>query len=34
MRVAVIGAGMTGLVAARRLALEDHACDVYERWPG
>ncbi len=34
MRVAVIGAGMTGLVAARRLAIEGHGCDVYERWPG
>ena len=34
MRVAVIGAGMTGLVAAHRLADEGHSCDVYERWPG
>lgn len=34
MRVAVLGAGVTGLVAARRLALAGHECDVYERWPG
>ena len=34
MRVAVIGAGMTGLVAARRVVLRGHRCDVYERWPG
>ena len=34
MRVAVIGAGMTGLVAAYRLADAGHSCDVYERWPG
>lgn len=34
MRVAVLGAGVTGLVAARRLALAGHRCDVYERWPG
>ena len=34
MRVAVIGAGMTGLVAARRLALLGHECEVFERWPG
>ena len=33
MRVAVLGAGMTGLVAAHRLAA-DHEVDVYERWPG
>jgi protoporphyrinogen oxidase len=33
MRIAVLGAGMTGLVAAYRLASEHH-CDVYERWPG
>jgi protoporphyrinogen oxidase len=33
MRIAVLGAGMTGLVAAYRLASE-HECDVYERWPG
>jgi protoporphyrinogen oxidase len=34
VRVAVVGAGVCGLVAARRLALAGHACDVYERWPG
>ena len=33
MRVAVLGAGVTGLVAAYRLGAE-HRCDVYERWPG
>ena len=34
MRVAVIGAGVAGLVCAYRLGQEAHACDVYERWPG
>lgn len=34
MRVAVIGAGVTGLVAAHRLAEEGHEPWVYERWPG
>ncbi len=34
MRVAVLGAGVAGLVAAYRLTREGHACDVYERWPG
>ena len=34
MRVGVIGAGMTGLVAAYRLAQAGHECIVYERWPG
>jgi protoporphyrinogen oxidase len=34
VRVAVIGAGVAGLVAGRRLALGGHAVDVYERWPG
>src|SRR4051812_37599017 len=34
MQVAVIGAGVAGLVAAHRLTQAGHACDVYERWPG
>src|SRR5438067_13580358 len=34
MRIAVIGAGVTGLVAAYRLSQRGYACDVYERWPG
>jgi protoporphyrinogen oxidase len=34
LRVAVIGAGVTGLVAAHRLGEAGHRCDVYERWPG
>ena len=34
MRIAVIGAGVAGLVAAHRLAAAGHAVDVYERWPG
>lgn len=34
MRVAVIGAGVTGLVAAYRLSRAGHECHVYERWPG
>jgi protoporphyrinogen oxidase len=34
VRVAVIGAGVCGLVAAHRLAAAGHPCDVYERWPG
>jgi protoporphyrinogen oxidase len=34
VRVAVIGAGVCGLVAAHRIAAADHAVDVYERWPG
>jgi protoporphyrinogen oxidase len=34
VRVAVLGAGVCGLVAARRLAAAGHAVDVYERWPG
>jgi protoporphyrinogen oxidase len=34
VRVAVIGAGVAGLVCAYRLGEEGHTCDVYERWPG
>jgi protoporphyrinogen oxidase len=34
MRIAVVGAGITGLTAARRLALDGHRTEVYERWPG
>ena len=34
MRVAVLGAGVAGLVAAHRLTQAGHAVDVYERWPG
>jgi protoporphyrinogen oxidase len=34
VRIAVIGAGVCGLVAAYRLGAAGHACDVYERWPG
>jgi protoporphyrinogen oxidase len=34
VKVAVIGAGMTGLTAAHRLVELGHECDVYERWPG
>jgi protoporphyrinogen oxidase len=34
VRIAVIGAGVCGLVAAHRLGAAGHACDVYERWPG
>ncbi|MDQ3935894.1 MAG: NAD(P)/FAD-dependent oxidoreductase [Actinomycetota bacterium] len=34
MRVAVIGAGVAGLVAAHRLVQRGHVPDVYERWPG
>jgi protoporphyrinogen oxidase len=34
VRVAVIGAGVAGLVCAHRLGQEGHRCDVYERWPG
>src|SRR5918999_6331349 len=33
-RVAVVGAGVTGLTAAYRLSIEGWRCDVYERWPG
>ena len=34
MRVAVLGAGVAGLVVALRLTEDGHAVDVYERWPG
>ena len=34
MRIAVLGAGVAGLAAARRLARSAHEVDVYERWPG
>ena len=34
MRVAVIGAGVAGLVCAYRLTQRGHVADVYERWPG
>jgi protoporphyrinogen oxidase len=34
VRVAVIGAGVAGLVAALRMGEQGHECDVYERWPG
>jgi protoporphyrinogen oxidase len=34
VRIAVLGAGVCGLVAAHRLAGAGHAVDVYERWPG
>jgi protoporphyrinogen oxidase len=34
VRIAVIGAGVGGLVAAYRLTRAGHPCDVYERWPG
>jgi len=33
-RIAVVGAGVAGLVAAHRLTQAGHVCDVYERWPG
>src|SRR3954452_19633449 len=33
-RVAVIGAGVTGLVAALRLAQRGDEVVVFERWPG
>jgi len=34
VRIAVIGAGVAGLVAAYRLTGAGHEVDVYERWPG
>lgn len=32
--VAIVGAGLCGLVAAYRLTQAGYCCDVYERWPG
>jgi protoporphyrinogen oxidase len=34
LRIAVLGAGVAGLVAAYRLTQAGHEVDVYERWPG
>ena len=34
MKIAVVGAGVTGLVAALRLGQKGHEVTVYERWPG
>ena len=34
MRIAVLGAGVTGLTAGHRLAQAGNEVDVYERWPG
>jgi len=34
VRIAVIGAGVAGLVAAHRMGAAGHEVDVYERWPG
>jgi protoporphyrinogen oxidase len=34
LRIAVIGAGVTGLTAAHRLAAHGHEVVVLERWPG
>ncbi len=34
MKVAVLGAGLAGLVAAHRLTQQGHDCEVFERWPG
>ena len=34
MRIAVLGAGVAGLVAGHRLTEAGHTVDVYERWPG
>ncbi len=34
MRIAVLGAGLAGLVAGHRLTQAGHSVDIYERWPG
>ena len=34
MKIAVLGAGVAGLVAGLRLTQAGHTVDVYERWPG
>jgi protoporphyrinogen oxidase len=34
MRIAVLGAGVAGLVAGLRLIEAGHTVDIYERWPG
>src|SRR3954463_5803004 len=34
MRIAVLGAGVAGLVAGLRLTEAGHTVDGYERWPG
>jgi len=34
VRIAVLGAGVAGLVAGLRLTQAGHTVDVYERWPG